>query len=144
MEMSASMTMEAVLPEGWERAKGFAFGMCGEGQMVFVSGQLAGKTGALAPASGMDFADQFLRCLAHVAAVVRAAGGGPSDIAMLRAFVTDMDAYKASQSRIAEGWRTIMGRHFPAMTMVEVRALYEETAMVEIEATAVLRKEAAS
>ncbi|AMD56761.1 hypothetical protein AWN88_00270 [Agrobacterium tumefaciens] len=77
----------------------------------------------------------------NVVAVVAAAGGVPSDIASLRVFVTSIDDFKNAQPEIASAWRTILGRHFPAMTMVEVRALFEKEAMVEIEGVALLKME---
>ena len=76
----------------------------------------------------------------NVVTVVRAAGGEPSDIAALSVFLTDIVAFKQCQSAVAASWRDVLGRHFPAMTMVEVRALFEETALVEINATALISK----
>ena len=137
--------LRVVAPAAWSRARGFAYGIDGgDRRVLWVAGQLAGETGAAAPPAGMGLAEQFVRCLHNVAEVVRAAGGEPTDVAALRAFVTDMAAFKAAQPSIASGWREIFDRHFPAMTLVEVRALYEETALVEIEATAMLKKDVTS
>jgi enamine deaminase RidA (YjgF/YER057c/UK114 family) len=101
---------------------------------------LAGVAGTDAPEAGMPLPHQFCACLRNVVTVVRAAGRQPSDIAALRVFVTDIAAFKQGQAEIARAWRDILGRHFPAMNLVEVRALYEATALVEIEATALLEK----
>jgi enamine deaminase RidA (YjgF/YER057c/UK114 family) len=140
--MTDADSLKFVLPQGWARAKGFSYGvMAADRDVLCVAGQLAVENGAAAPPPGLGMADQFVKSLENVVAVVRAAGGQPSDIAALRVFVTDIGAYKADQPAIAVGWRRVIGAHFPAMTMVEVGALYEETAMVEIEAIALLRKE---
>ena len=134
-------SLDIVLPDGWARPPGMSHGIAGEDRRVLlVAGQLAGPTGADAPPAGMGMAEQFAASLRNVVAVVRAAGGGPSDIAALCVFLTDMGAFKRSREAVAGAWRDILGRHFPAMTMVEVRALYEDTALVEINATALLAK----
>lgn len=131
-----------IQPEGWARAKGLSYGIMSEGRAhLCIAGQLAGETGAQAPSKEMSFVEQFSRCLQNVVTVVESAGGKATDIAALRVFVTDMTAFKTGQPHIAEAWRRILGRHFPAMTMVEVSALFEETALVEIEGTALLQIE---
>jgi enamine deaminase RidA (YjgF/YER057c/UK114 family) len=79
--------------------------------------------------------------LGNVVAVAEAAGGAAADIASLRVFVTSIAAFKSAQQDIAASWRRILGSHFPAMTLVEVTALFEPTADVEIEAVALLKKE---
>lgn len=135
-------SLAPVLPGGWTRPRGLTHGWLGSGRrLLLVGGQLAGTTGADAPAPGAGMAEQVATALAHVVAVVREAGGQPSDVAALRMFVTDMAAFRQAESEIAAAWRGILGRHFPAMTLVEVRALYESTALVEIEATALLADE---
>ena len=131
--------LETILPEGWARPPGMSHGIAGGGRRVLlVAGQLAGPTGADAPPAGMGMAEQFAASLHNVVAVVRAAGGEPADIASLSVFLTDIAAFKQSRAAVAAAWREMLGRHFPAMTMVEVRALYEATALVEINATALL------
>jgi enamine deaminase RidA (YjgF/YER057c/UK114 family) len=85
-----------------------------------------------------DFADQFAQALANVVAVVRQAGGGPENIARLLIFVCDKKEYNAQIKAVGAAYRQIMGKHFPAMTLVEVSALLEDLARVEIEATAVI------
>ena len=134
------MSLETILPEHWARPPGMSHGIAGAGRrMLLVAGQLAGRTGADAPPAGMGMAEQFEGSLRNVVTVVLAAGGEPADIASLSVFLTDMAAFKLAQPAIASVWRGLLGRHFPVMTMVEVRALYEETALVEINATALLR-----
>ena len=85
-----------------------------------------------------QFAQQFERALERVLAVVRAAGGGPGQVARMTVFVRGMDHYRESRPRLREVWERHMGVHYPAMSLVEVLALVDEGAMVEIEATAVL------
>lgn len=134
--------LKIVLPDGWKRAKGFSYGVYAPDRMpLFVAGQLAVVDGAAAPAADMGFSDQFELALRNVMSVVEAAGGLASDIASLRVFVTSVNAFKAAQKEIALSWRSVLGAHFPAMTLVEVAALFESTASVEIEAVALLKKE---
>jgi enamine deaminase RidA (YjgF/YER057c/UK114 family) len=107
--------------------------------VVLIAGQLAVVRGALAPEAGMPFPDQFIQCLQNVVDVARSAGGNACDVAALKVFVTCMADFKRCQSEIAQGWTRIFGRHFPAMTLIEVSALFEETALVEIEAVALIQ-----
>jgi enamine deaminase RidA (YjgF/YER057c/UK114 family) len=88
---------------------------------------------------GDDFAQQFAQALANVLAVVRAAGGEPGDVARLTVYVVDKAEYVANRRAIGQRWRELMGRHFPAMALVEVRGLLEPGAKVEIEAMAAIR-----
>ena len=104
--------------------------------MLFVAGQTArGPSGAI---ESEDFVDQFGLVLDHVLRVVAAAGGEARHIGRMTVYVTDLDAYMASRRRLGEAYRTRMGRHYPAMALVEVRRLVDPGAKVEIEATAVL------
>ena len=138
----AGSKRQIVLPEGWKRAKGFSYGVYAPDRMpLFIAGQLAVVDGATAPAAGMTFSQQFELALGNVVAVAEAAGGAAADIASLRVFVTSIAAFKSAQQDIAASWRRILGSHFPAMTLVEVTALFEPTADVEIEAVALLKKE---
>jgi len=110
------------------------------GNILCIAGQLAVTEGAAAVAPGLSLAEQFALCLRNVVGVVRAAGGQPEDIAALRAFVTDITAFKNAQSDIGTAWRATLGAHFPAMTLVEVSALFETNALVEIEGTAIIQE----
>lgn len=132
--------LKAVLPEGWARGPGFSWGMSGRGGKVLsVAGQLATEKGGVQVAAGMPFAKQFAQCLRNVVDVVAADGGKPTDIAMMRAYVRDMQAFKNSAAEIRAAWMEILGKHFPAMTMVEVTMLFDANAMVEIDALAVIQ-----
>jgi enamine deaminase RidA (YjgF/YER057c/UK114 family) len=123
-------------PEGWPRPRGFAHGVVAEGRMVFVAGMIGwDETGEFA---GDDLPTQVGQALRNVLAVLAEAGGGPEHVARLTWYVTDRDEYNASQKEIGAAYREVMGRHFPAMAVVEVSGLVEARAKVEIEATAVL------
>jgi enamine deaminase RidA (YjgF/YER057c/UK114 family) len=107
-----------------------------EGRMLFIAGQTARDGSGRVPAS--DFVTQFDRALGNVLTVLRQAGGTPSDIGRFTIYVTDVAQYRASLKPLGAAYRRQMGTHFPAMALVEVKALVDERALVEIEATAVL------
>jgi enamine deaminase RidA (YjgF/YER057c/UK114 family) len=111
------------------------------GRVLFVAGQDAAEPdGAVADA---DFVAQFSTALRKTLAVVRAAGGGPGDVGRLTIYVTDLAEYRARRRELGEAWRALMGRHYPAMALVQVQALVDPAARVEIEATAILPDEGA-
>ena len=123
-------------PPGWKPAKGYSNGVVAEGRHVFVAGQI-GWT-AEAKLVGPDFVEQVERALANIVAVLAEAGGKPEHITRLTWFITDKAPYVARQKEIGEAYRRVIGRHFPAMTLLVVADLLEEGAKVEIEATAVI------
>jgi enamine deaminase RidA (YjgF/YER057c/UK114 family) len=119
------------------KPRGYADGLIvPSGRMLFISGQIAWDKDARIVSP--DFATQFLASLDNVINVVRAAGGGTQHIVKLLAFVTDLDAYRAATKSIGEGWRSRMGKYYPAMSLVKVAGLLEPGALVEIEGVAVL------
>ena len=119
-------------PRGW--TNGF-FAPAGA-RVLFVAGQTArGADGRIVDGG---VARQWDRALANALAVVEAAGGGPTDVARMTVFVTDLVAYKAARREIGEVWKARMGAHYPAMSVVEVTGLVDDGAVVEIEATAVI------
>jgi enamine deaminase RidA (YjgF/YER057c/UK114 family) len=129
---------EAVNPEALGAPKGWSNGLLAPagGRILFVAGQTArGPDGRIV---GGGFVAQFEQALANSLAVVAAAGGGPLHVGRMTVFVTSRAEYLASLRPLGEAWRRRMGRHYPAMALVEVSALVDEGAMVEIEATAVL------
>lgn len=128
--------MRILQPEGWPRPRGFAHGVVAEGRMVFVAGMIGWD--AAGEFAGDDLPAQVRQALANVLAVLAEAGGGPEHVARLTWYVTDRDEYNAAQKEIGAAYREVMGRHFPAMAVVEVSGLVEARAKVEIEATAVL------
>jgi enamine deaminase RidA (YjgF/YER057c/UK114 family) len=123
-------------PKGWKPAKGYANGVAAQGRTVFIAGQIGWTEDA--KLVGSDFVLQVARALENVVAVLNEAGGEPRHLTRLTWFVTDKTAYLARQREIGEVYRRVIGRHFPAMSLLVVRELLEDGAKVEIEGTAVL------
>lgn len=117
-------------------ARGYSHGLAATGRLLFVAGQIGWDQGGRIVSD--RFADQFDQALANVIAVVTAAGGTPDTIARMTIYVVDKAEYLKAQREIGDRYRARMERHYPAMTLVEVKSLLEEGARVEIEATAVL------
>ena len=128
--------MKVLQPADLAPAKGYANGIECEGVLVFVSGQI-GWDAERRIVSG-SFSDQAHQALRNVVAVLAEAGAGPGHIARMTWYVTDKREYLAEQRALGAHYRDVMGRHFPAMSVVEVSGLLEEGAKVEIEATAVI------
>ena len=116
--------------------RGYSHGILASGRLLFIAGQIGWN--ARAEIVGEDFVEQFDQALANVLCVVREAGGTAESIARLTVYVTDKTEYSAAQASVGARYRARMGKHYPAMTLVEVKALLEDGAKVEIEATAVL------
>ncbi len=128
--------MRVLHPEGWPRPSGFANGIVAEGRMVFVAGQVGwDETGAFA---SDDLVDQVRQALANTCAVLAAAGAGPEHVVRMTWYITDKRDYLARSKEIGAVYRALMGKHFPAMAMIEVSALMEDRAKVEIETTAIV------
>ncbi len=127
---------KVVTPSWFPKPRGYANGIISEGRLLHISGQIAWDRDARIVSA--DFATQFLQALDNVIAIVREAGGGTEHLVKLLAFVTDLDAYRAAQRAIGEGWRSRMGKYYPAMSLVKVAGLLEPGALVEIEGVAVL------
>ena len=125
-------------PRHWRRAKGYANGVVAEGRTVFVAGQIGWN--ADQQFESHDFVAQVRQALENVVAIVREAGGAPAHITRLTWFITDKEEYLLRLAEVGEAYRSVMGKHFPAMTMVQVKGLMEGEAKVEIEASAVLPK----
>ncbi len=125
-------------PRHWKRAKGYANGVAAEGRTVFVAGQVGWNADQQFETE--DFVAQTRQALENIVAVVREAGGTPRHITRLTWFITDKKEYLSRLTEVGEAYRSVMGKHFPAMTMVQVVALVEHGAKVEIEASAVLPK----
>jgi enamine deaminase RidA (YjgF/YER057c/UK114 family) len=123
-------------PDGWVPPRGYANGVVAEGRMVFVAGQVGWN--ARAEFETDDFVGQVEQALANVVAVLGAGGAGPEHLVRMTWYVTDKAAYVARRKDIGEAYRRVIGRHFPAMTLVVVAGLLEDRALVEIEATAVV------
>ena len=127
-----------VSPRGWPRPRGYANGMLVPAgrELLFVAGMVGWDTQEKVVPGGL--AAQFEQALRNVVAVVSEAGGRPEDVVRMLVFVTDKAAYLAQRAEIGEGWKRVMGRHFPAMALVEVAGLVEDGAIVEIEAVAAI------
>ena len=123
-------------PDGWAPPRGYANGVAAEGRTVFVAGQVGWNAGGQFETD--DLVAQVEQALVNVVAVLRAGGAAPEHLARLTWYVTDKAAYVASREAIGQVYRRVIGRHFPAMTLVVVAGLLEDRALVEIEATAVL------
>lgn len=133
-------THEAVSPEGWKRPKGYSNGiLAAPGRTLFIAGQIGWDVDEKLVSS--DFLPQYEKALANMMAVLIAAGGKASDLCRITTYVTDKKAYVAEIQGVGLAYRQRIGRHFPAMSLVVVKDLLEEGALVEIEATAVIASE---
>lgn len=137
------MKLEVINPEALGAPAGWNNGIVAPpgSRILFVAGQAGYEPGAGGAGSGggpPDFASQFTRALDRVLAVIRAAGGEPADLARLTVYVTDLPAYRASRRALGEIWRARLGKHYPAMALLEVKGLVDAGAVVEMEATAVI------
>lgn len=143
MSSASTHALKVVLPEGWARPRGYSNGMrvpAGR-DLLFVSGQVAwDEAGRLIDAG---FAGQFERALRNCVAVVEAAGGRAADIVRLTMFCCDRRDYQRDLAEVGQAYRRVMGSHYPPMSLVQVAALLEDGARIEIEATAALPPSAA-
>lgn len=128
--------MEFLQPEGWQRPRGYANGIAARGRMVFVSGMIGWDANEQFHSD--DFAAQVRQALQNVVAVLAEAGALPEHIVRMTWYVVDKKEYVASYPAIGAAYRDIIGRHFPTMSAVQVAALIEDRAKVEIEVTAVV------
>jgi enamine deaminase RidA (YjgF/YER057c/UK114 family) len=123
-------------PPGWAPARGYANGIAARGELVFVAGQIGWNAGQRFESD--EFVAQAAQALRNVVAVLHAAGALPSHVVRMTWYVVDKREYLASLPALGAAYRAVMGAHYPAMTAVEVSALIEDRARVEIEATAVI------
>jgi enamine deaminase RidA (YjgF/YER057c/UK114 family) len=128
--------MKDLCPPGWPRPKGYSNAMAARGRIVMTAGVVGWN-------ERQEFVDktlagQFAQTLRNIVAILQCDGAYPNNIARLTCYVTSIDEYLASAKEIGAAWREIMGRHYPAMALVEVVRLVEREAKVEIEATAVV------
>ncbi|HJZ43756.1 MAG TPA: RidA family protein [Hyphomicrobiaceae bacterium] len=128
--------MQILHPKHWARAKGYSNGVVAEGRLVFVAGQVGWNPEQEFESD--DFVAQVEQALANIVAVLTEAGAGPEHLVRLTWYVTDNNEYLSRLSEVGNAYRRVIGRHFPAMTLVQVMALVEHGAKVEIEATAVV------
>jgi enamine deaminase RidA (YjgF/YER057c/UK114 family) len=131
--------MDFINPESLGLPRGYSNGVVAPpgGRLLFIAGQIAWDERQ--QICSADFAEQFGRALNNVITVVREAGAAPEQIACLRIYVTDKREYISARREVGRRWRELMGQHYPAMALVEVKSLLEDDAKVEIEAIAVLQ-----
>jgi enamine deaminase RidA (YjgF/YER057c/UK114 family) len=133
------MTEHRVLqPAAWPRPSGYSHGIVVDGPVVFLAGQIGWDAVTGRVAEGM--ATQIEQALRNIVTLLAETGAQPSDIVRLTWFVTDMEQYRQGAKAIGQGYRRVLGKHFPTMSVIGVSCLVERDALVEIEATAVLRK----
>ena len=128
--------MEILQPPGWPRPRGYANGIAARGRLVFVSGMIGWNADGQFDSD--DFTSQARQALRNIVAVLREVDARPEHIVRMTWYVVDKRDYLAAGSALGAAYREIIGAHYPAMTAVEVRALVEDRARVEIEATAVV------
>ncbi|MFN7191313.1 MAG: RidA family protein [Rhodospirillales bacterium] len=128
---------QAILPPGWDKPKGYANAIVASGRQVFIAGQI-GWNPANSTFESDAFVDQALQALANIAALLAAAGATPAHLVRLTWYVVDKHEYLANLAAVGGAYRDVLGRNFPAMTLVEVKSLLEPRARVEIVASAVL------
>lgn len=130
------MINKLLQPEGWLPPKGYANGVAARGTMLFIGGQIGWN--AQQQFESDDFIDQCGQALRNIVEVLRAGGAGPEHMVRMTWYVTDRDEYSRRLGELGPIYREAMGRNFPAMTCVQVAALVEHRAKVEIEVTAVV------
>ena len=130
------MTLTILQPPSWQRPRGYSNGTTGEGRMVFVAGQVGWDEQEVFAPGGL--VAQVSRALRNIVAVLREAGAQPADLARVTWYVKDMPAFRAASEPLGQAWREIIGRHYPAMTVVGVVDFIDAGALVEIEATALV------
>ncbi|MEN9865285.1 MAG: hypothetical protein RL748_875 [Pseudomonadota bacterium] len=128
--------MDILQPEGWAKPRGYSNGIAAHGRSVFVSGMIGWDAQCVFHTD--DLAGQVRQALQNVVAVLAEAGAGPEHIVRMTWYVTDKKEYVAAYKEIGVAYRDVIGRHFPAMTAVQVAGLVEDRAKVEIEVTAVV------
>jgi enamine deaminase RidA (YjgF/YER057c/UK114 family) len=123
-------------PPGWPRPKGYSNGISANGRMIFTAGMIGWDEREMIVSHRLD--EQFGQALRNVVAVLAQDGAGPEHIVRLTIYVTDRTQYLDQRDALAPIWKSVMGSHYPAMALVEVKALVNHAALVEIEATAVV------
>ena len=130
------MTHRILQPAGWNRPRGYANGVSARGRQVFLAGQIGwNERGELA---GSDLTTQARQALQNIVSILATDGAEPGHLVRLTWYVTNRQAYLDAAKPLGEAYREVIGAHFPAMTAVEVSALMEPGAVVEIEATAIV------
>ena len=122
-------------PQGWPRPKGYANGMAAQGRVVLTGGVVGWDEAGTFP---QGFVAQAAQCFANIRAILAEGGAEPRHLVRLTWYVTDVEAYLADPKGLGEAYRSVFGRHYPTMAVVEVTRLVERSALLEIEATAIV------
>jgi enamine deaminase RidA (YjgF/YER057c/UK114 family) len=130
------VTARLVNPPGLAQPRGYSHGAWGRGRVLAIAGQIGWDSSSKLVSA--DFAPQFAQALANLTVVLRAAGGAPEDLISLRIYVTDKQTYLANLKEVGAAYRNELGKHFPAMALLEVSDLLEDGALVEVEGLAVI------
>ncbi len=128
--------MQILQPPGWRRPGGYSNGVAAEGRMVFVAGLIGWDKNSEFQSD--DFISQTAQALKNTVAVLAEAGAGPEHVTRMTWYITDKQEYLSRGRELGEVYRDVMGRHYPAMAMVQVAGLMDDRAKVEIETTAVV------
>ena len=137
--MTSDIGYTAILPEGWQRPRGFSHAVVATGaRSVRIAGQIGRAPDQAHIPAGTDAGTQWRLALTNLVTVLKAAGGQPTHLVALRAYVTDIGEFNEAGPAIGAAWGNTLGRHFPAMTLVQVSALIDPNAKVEIEGEAIL------
>ena len=128
--------MKVLQPPGWPRPKGYSNGISAKGRMIFTAGIVGWDEHESFPDYTLH--GQFAQALRNTLTILAEDGAGPEHVVRMTCYVTSRDAYVASLAEIGAAWRETMGRNYPAMAVVEVSALVEPEALIEIEATAMV------
>jgi enamine deaminase RidA (YjgF/YER057c/UK114 family) len=130
------MSRKILQPPGWPLPRGYSNGIAAAGRLVFTAGVVGWNEQEKFVAK--DLAGQFRQALLNTRSILAEGGAGPSDIVRMTCYVTDKREYLAEAKAIGEAWREVLGKVFPCMALVQVAALVEEEAKIEIETTAVV------
>lgn len=128
--------MQILQPPGWPRPRGYSNGVMARGRLIFIAGQIGWDESNTIPSDRL--ADQVRQALTNTLAVLAEADAGPEHVTRMTWYVVDKQEYLASLEEIGEAYRDVMGRNYPAMALLQVSALLEDRAKVEIETTAVI------
>ena len=128
--------MKVLLPPGWPRPKGYSNGISASGRLIFTAGVVGWDERENFPSHRL--VDQFAQTLRNTLAILAEDGAGPENIVRMTCYITDRAQYIAQRDELAPIWKSIMGTNYPAMALVEVSALVENAALIEIETTAVV------
>ena len=131
--------MNVLQPQGWQPPVGHANGIAASGAVVFIAGQVGWN--ARQQFESVDFAQQFEQALKNVLAVLAEAGGRPEHLCRITAYCCDKPGYLAARNELGRIWKKLMGRHYPAMSMIFVSDLLDSPGKIELEATAVVPTE---